>query len=37
MKWDGKETNEKNNFKIFFPCLGVYLERMESSFPYLRV
>ena len=41
-EWNGMEMNEKNNFRIFFPslpflCLGVLIEGMESSFPYLEV
>ena len=39
MEMNGMEWNEKNIFRIFFPpsCLGVLTEKMESSFPCLRV
>ena len=37
-EWNGMEMNKKNNFRIFpFPCLGVLMEGIESSFPCLRV
>ena len=40
MEWNGMEMIENNNFRIFslpFPCLGVLMKRMKSSFPCLGV